>query len=296
MFTVNITDNKPHRLILTIIHGGVVISLTSMNPAEAIASATIGEQGSLISCYGRGWFHLSWDVREIVVESKMPADSTGKMDVMRSIIPSTNGRIARLLSALYEWRKLVPGTDISHVSLRQPVDGLCYSIMLLGESGVGKDAFVHKLKTNRFTIAYEPTCVQTNSHIDILTSIGPVHFGVINVAGKPDGDWAIGLYTPKDIDAAIIMFDVIKPDSFDAVEKWQRKLTDHKINVPTLVVGNKTDRISSYIELKPKDPAHKLISVFHNEGLMDVLISLLCAIRKDPTIKACSADSWSALH
>ena len=283
MFAVNITSSQPRELIMTISYRGMQIDLIPTQPARAIEGTYGGKQGHLHAHQSQGWFSLDWNDREINVESRIFADPTGDY-YMKSIIPSTPERIASLLKALLEWERLAPVIQEPMVAIRPPSrDSGILTIALLGESRVGKDAFVHKLKTGLFLTHHEPTPGHALARLDILTSIGPINVVTLSM-GNQEQVCSYALLDPATIAGAIIMYDSTKPETWMAISKWKSILTDRKINCPTLIVGNKIDLIPDGIELKPQNSTHKLISVGRGEGLMDVMMTLLRAIKKDPTI------------
>lgn len=283
MFTVNLITEPQRTMILTITHRGMLMTLNPTNPVEAIAALDVSKPGSIFACQPTGWFRVIWNEKEIIVEIT-DTGCTGEQDIMKITIQATSERMESWLSALAEWNRIAPAIPNPRM-LRGGT--ATYSVLLLGESGVGKDAFVHQLRRKDFLRGHEPTIGHMVRQIDILTSIGPIRLFVISVAGKQEAVCSTELFGPDEIDGAIIMFDITKPDSFNAVEKWKNKLVGRKINVPTLIVGNKTDLIAPNVELKPKDPAHKLISVARNEGLTDVVTTLLRALTKRPTVEIC---------
>lgn len=94
-----------------------------------------------------------------------------------------------------------------------------FKVIVLGDAGVGKSAYINRMKTGEFTqcIAQEMT---------------PLVFHTNH------GSYKLNVWEDKivshDVDAAIVMFDLIRRDN----------IVKYKINKPLVICGNKCDLVT----------------------------------------------------
>ena len=99
-----------------------------------------------------------------------------------------------------------------------------FKLILAGNGGVGKTAFVKRLLTGEFTKGYSPTLGAEDHPLEFHTNRGPIRFNVWDTAGQEGrGGLCDGYYIQGR--CAIIMFDVTSKFSYRAVGKWHRYLT-----------------------------------------------------------------------
>lgn len=107
------------------------------------------------------------------------------------------------------------------------------NINFIGDGGVGKTAFIHKMRTNEFKRQYFAT-VGCNVHqFNVRTNHGMVELNLYDYAGQEK-------YNGRALfksDASIIMFDRTNRVSYKNLKHWQSKCAAE----PILIVGNKSD-------------------------------------------------------
>ena len=113
-----------------------------------------------------------------------------------------------------------------------------FKIVLLGENGVGKTAFVTRCSSDRFLEDHVPTANEVNTLI-YMTTYGPVCFKIhswdANWPGQHDGDGYC-----EEADACIIMFDLSQDNSHLFIGSYMKDF--QKINDGAMVlVGTKSD-------------------------------------------------------
>ena len=133
-----------------------------------------------------------------------------------------------------------------------------YKLLLVGDGGVGKTAFVKRHTTGEFQKGRMPQSKYTVHPLRFMTNMGPLQFDVWDFSGDEvfDAD-DTKLETPqggirfleegghcKGADAAILMFDVTNRRSYANVPNWYEALQEGSCARPgfrTVLVGNKMD-------------------------------------------------------
>lgn len=107
-------------------------------------------------------------------------------------------------------------------------------IIIVGDPGVGKTAFINKHRTAYFEEKYTHTKGTHISNLSFLTSQGRVIFDIYDIA-----EVDIRQYTGAR--ACIIMFDVTDPQTYKDVFTWQNIISKSCPNIPIVICGNKAD-------------------------------------------------------
>merc|ERR1712072_558003 len=115
-----------------------------------------------------------------------------------------------------------------------------FKLVLIGDGGTGKTAFVKRHLTGEFEKKYEPTIGVEVHPLDFTTSRGQIRFYCWDTAGQEKfGGLRDGYYINGH--AAIIMFDVTSRVTYKNVPIWHRDLTRVCENIPIVLCGNKVD-------------------------------------------------------
>ena len=111
-----------------------------------------------------------------------------------------------------------------------------FKLILVGDGGVGKTAFLNRHSTGEFEKKHVATIgVEVEVHPLVFhTNFGPIKFNVFESRGNDDH-----LHTTAQ--CAIIMFDVTSRITYKNVPNWHRDLTRVCENIPIVVLGNKID-------------------------------------------------------
>jgi GTP-binding nuclear protein Ran len=109
-----------------------------------------------------------------------------------------------------------------------------YTINFLGEGGVGKTTWIHKMKTESFEKKYMATVGMEAHPFSVDTNHGTILLNIWDYAGQEK--YGGGLPT-KPCDATILMFDLSSTHSYTQLSFWHQKCAME----PVFVVGNKSD-------------------------------------------------------
>lgn len=111
-----------------------------------------------------------------------------------------------------------------------------FKIVLVGDGGVGKTAYINRLRTGDFEKKYNPTIGLEVAPLHLRTNKGDLILNIWDCAGQSRGlapaDYTCG------VDGAIIMFDVGSCASYKNVDFWRAKIPVH---IPIVLCGNKCD-------------------------------------------------------
>jgi GTP-binding nuclear protein Ran len=116
-----------------------------------------------------------------------------------------------------------------------------FKLLIVGDAGVGKTAFVQRHVTGAFEKRYViPTTDVQQRNLSFHTNQGVISFDAWDCAGYEKFK---GLRDANfsGADCAIIMFDVTARVTYTHVSKWYRHITKVCPNIPIVVVGNKMD-------------------------------------------------------
>jgi len=114
-----------------------------------------------------------------------------------------------------------------------------YKVCLLGEGGVGKTAFLHKLLTGKFEQRYVPTC-----GVDVQTLIGSRTFNVWDCAGQENFRGLSDAYY-MGAHGALLMCDATSLQTFETLGKWIIEFRRVQRTAPIVVCVGKMDCVTS---------------------------------------------------
>jgi GTP-binding nuclear protein Ran len=113
-------------------------------------------------------------------------------------------------------------------------------LVLVGDGGVGKTAFVKRHQTGEFEKKYIPTMGVSVSELSFETTHGRLTYSIWDTAGQERfGGLREGYYL--EAQCAIIFFDVTSAATYRNVGTWHRDLTRVCPGIPIVLVGNKID-------------------------------------------------------
>ena len=119
-----------------------------------------------------------------------------------------------------------------------------YKIIVLGDQSVGKTAIVKRLNDNTFSDAYQSTIgVDFSTYYFKTIDNTCIKCQLWDTAGQESYDSIIQNYY-RNIAGAVIVYDVNNTESFHNLKKWITKLrknNNNNYNIPTIILGNKTD-------------------------------------------------------
>ena len=115
-----------------------------------------------------------------------------------------------------------------------------YKLVLVGDEGIGKTAYVKSLITGEFEEMYMATLGAAVRLIELNTNRGSIRFEVWDVAGKEKFLGSHATYCPG-ADCAIVMYDLTNKVSKKNVPTHIARVRESAGDIPIVVVGNKMD-------------------------------------------------------
>jgi Ras-related protein Rab-7A len=118
-------------------------------------------------------------------------------------------------------------------------------VLLLGEAGVGKTCLLNQYVSREFTAQYKATIGSDFSSKRVDIDGKSVTLQIWDTAGQ-DRFQSLGPAFYRGTDCCILVYDVTRPPSFDAVNKWRNEFSTHlELSAgdvfPFLLLGNKCD-------------------------------------------------------
>lgn len=115
-----------------------------------------------------------------------------------------------------------------------------YKILIVGNGGVGKTAFVTQHTTGRYEGKYAPTMGVVVKPVCFETNRGTIQFNLWDVAGNPlFSTNATPYYTQSD--GMIAMFDTTNPYTLSELNEWINGVKNITGQLPISICGNKCD-------------------------------------------------------
>jgi len=125
-------------------------------------------------------------------------------------------------------------------------------VCLLGESGVGKSSIVMRFVADKFKNALESTIGASFMTKTILVDGSTFKFQIWDTAGQEKYRALAPMYY-RGSAAAIIVYDVTRESSFQAVKSWVHELQRHgPAKIVIAIAGNKCD-LEDLREVREKD-------------------------------------------
>ncbi len=146
-------------------------------------------------------------------------------------------------------------------------DGFKFRVVLLGEATVGKTSLLRRYTENVFDEEYKQTLGTTFATKDIDVkdnegSVRSVRLSVWDMGGQSTYRELRRQYM-KGSSAAIIVYDVTKPESFMAMANWFESFREVCPNAPAFICANKIDLADK--RMVPEEPGTMLRDWFQSE-------------------------------
>ena len=124
-----------------------------------------------------------------------------------------------------------------------------FKVVIVGDAGVGKSSFVKRHARGSFQGGYECTRGADTCTLNFDTNRGIVKLHIWDTAGveklKGLGD---GYYVGSQ--GAIIMFDLESCSTFNNIVSWHRSISRVCPDIPTVLLGNKSESKSKKVKTK----------------------------------------------
>ncbi|CAO3563267.1 unnamed protein product [Mortierella alpina] len=121
-----------------------------------------------------------------------------------------------------------------------------YKILVIGDVGTGKTSIIKRYVHNIFSMNYKST-IGVDFALKVIqwSPDTVVRLQLWDIAGQERGNMTRVYY--KEAVAALVVYDVTRPKTFEAVKRWKADL-DAKVSLPcgggpihTILLANKTD-------------------------------------------------------
>ncbi|EAW14995.1 putative RAN small monomeric GTPase (Ran) [Aspergillus clavatus NRRL 1] len=169
-----------------------------------------------------------------------------------------------------------------------------FKVLLIGNSGVGKTAFLRRYLQSRYEDTIEPT-IGVEKHVIVLsTTAGDIRYEIWDVSGSQK---ISALQSEEyNADGAIIMFDLTNRISYNNVPNWYQTIV-HKDRsgrnpMPICICANKYDAPSdSKLPAKTitfprkKGTGYAEVSVMTLQGINEPFLDLARRLLRDPTVQ-----------
>uniref|UniRef100_A0A669QCW1 Ras-related protein Rab-25 n=1 Tax=Phasianus colchicus TaxID=9054 RepID=A0A669QCW1_PHACC len=115
------------------------------------------------------------------------------------------------------------------------------SVVLIGESGVGKTNLLSRFTRNEFNHDSRTTIGVEFSTRTVLVGDAAVKAQIWDTAGLERYRAITSAYYRGAV-GALVVFDITKHQTYDVVERWLKELYDHaEASIVVMLVGNKSD-------------------------------------------------------
>jgi small GTP-binding protein len=148
-----------------------------------------------------------------------------------------------------------PDADVSN-----GFEGFKFRIVLLGDAAVGKSSLLRRYTENAFDEEYKQTIGTTfaTKDVDVKDSDGDVRKVRLNVwdMGGQSTYRELRRQFMKGASAAIIVYDVTRPETFMAMNNWFESFKEVCPESPVLISANKVDLEAE--RMVPSEPGRML--------------------------------------
>lgn len=107
-----------------------------------------------------------------------------------------------------------------------------YKLILVGDSGTGKTAYINRVVTGNFERSHIPTLDTTISNV-VSNEVPFTVWDIPSTTFAPSG--------LENADCAIIMFDVLCMNTYINVKRWYHTIRQICGDIPIVLCGNKVD-------------------------------------------------------
>lgn len=115
-----------------------------------------------------------------------------------------------------------------------------FKVLLVGDPAVGKTSLMQKFVENRFDRDYKPSIGVDFAYKTMDVGEKVAKLIIWDVASQER-------FTPyrssfyQQTNGALVVFDLTRPDTLEAVENWMREIRQFTGDIPVVLVGNKAD-------------------------------------------------------
>ena len=129
------------------------------------------------------------------------------------------------------------------------VSSKTFKVIVVGDAGIGKTAFVRRFRDGVFDYKYQATMGVEVSPITLCTDAGDYKLVIWDCADNPEVAGGNPHYT--DADACVLMFDVTGKTTYEKIPTFYNTIKKACGDIPIVLCGNKVDCKDR--KVKPQD-------------------------------------------
>ncbi len=115
-----------------------------------------------------------------------------------------------------------------------------FKVVVIGDPAVGKTSLITRFSEEKFEREYKPTLGANILIKDLTIDTNQIKFLLFDIAGQMKWDEIRQLYY-KGAQAAIMVYDVTRPNTLKSIEMWHGELLKNAGEVPKVLLANKVD-------------------------------------------------------
>lgn len=176
-------------------------------------------------------------------------------------------------SAQKNYEKLQIPKELQHLSLKErqtmgltqekePTKTYALKLIVVGNPAVGKSSLIRRHADDKFEDSYAPT-IGTDFILKVVKLEDMEITCTIWDIGGHESFMSIRSFYYEGADAAIIVYDTTRDETFKSVKKWYDDFTHTVGIIPTLILGNKSDLEPSVKKEAGEKVALELHSLFY---------------------------------
>ncbi|KAJ6240506.1 gtp-binding nuclear protein ran [Anaeramoeba flamelloides] len=164
-----------------------------------------------------------------------------------------------------------------------------FKVTIIGDNGIGKTTFVNRHIQGKYEKTYKATVGAELLPLSFSTSAGIVILNVWDIAGgEKIGGFRDAFYLNSN--AAIIMFDLTRTQTYNNVEGWYKDINRVCENIPVVLLGNKCDCLVRKIKTEQivfhqkKNIPYYDVSAKANHNFNEAFLSVIRTLLNDDSI------------
>jgi small GTP-binding protein len=143
-----------------------------------------------------------------------------------------------------------------------------FKVLIVGPGAVGKTSILERFVYNRFSENYKLTIgVNFLTKIIDLSGHGIVKLSIWDIGGQERFEMVRTDFY-KGAVGAVIVFDLTRMETFNAIEKWLNEVRHYAGNIPFILIGNKADLLEHFVRVVEKEEAEEFARA-HNSTYIE---------------------------
>ena len=158
-------------------------------------------------------------------------------------------------------RPLTTFSNHPHSLPKNPTLTALLTVVLIGDSGVGKSNLLSRFTRNEFNLDSKSTIGVEFATRSIQVDAKTIKAQIWDTAGQERYRAITSAYYRGAV-GALLVYDISKHQTYENVQRWLKELRDHAdANIVIMLVGNKSDL--RHLRAVPTEEAKQFASQFH---------------------------------